>query len=141
MREVAGVQHEGRLRGCGLDLCDRSAQRRGDIGIRGFVEADVAVADLHELKSAPCPHVPWPRALTVRAASPSARRWTSSTRRQCRPTPYTLETRDDRRACLRPSSPHMPPSPVQASPAQLNVSATALGNHPNSGMRKTDVTV
>jgi hypothetical protein len=46
MRQVPGVQHEGRLLACGLDLGDRSAQRRGDIGIRGFVEADVAVADL-----------------------------------------------------------------------------------------------
>ena len=52
MRQVAGVQQERRLLGCGLDLGDRTAQRRGDIGIRWFVEADVAVADLHELKAA-----------------------------------------------------------------------------------------
>ena len=52
MGEVAGVQHEGRWLGCGLDLRDRGAQRRGDIGVRGLVEADVAVADLREPKAA-----------------------------------------------------------------------------------------
>ena len=57
VREIAGVQHERRRFGCRLDLRDRRAQRRGDVGVRRLVEADVAVADLDEAQAAhaaPC---------------------------------------------------------------------------------------
>ena len=52
MREIAGVQDERRLFGCRLDLRDRGTQRGGDIGVRGLVEPDMAVADLDEAEAA-----------------------------------------------------------------------------------------
>ena len=49
------MQDEGRRVGLGLDLRDRRAQRRGDVRVGRLVEADVAVADLHEAESpGPC---------------------------------------------------------------------------------------
>src|SRR5690349_22782219 len=48
MREIARVKQERWSVGQGSDPCDGVAQRRGDVGIRSLVEADVTVADLHE---------------------------------------------------------------------------------------------
>ena len=48
MREITGVQHERGLFWCRLDLRHRRPQRRGDISVRRFVEADMTVADLDE---------------------------------------------------------------------------------------------
>src|SRR5947207_15878085 len=48
MREITGVQHERGLFWCRLDLRHRRPQRRGDISVRRFVEADMTVADLAE---------------------------------------------------------------------------------------------
>jgi hypothetical protein len=42
------MQHEGGLLRCRFDFLDRGAQRGSDIGIRGLVETDMAVADLDE---------------------------------------------------------------------------------------------
>ncbi len=42
------MQQESRLHGQRVDLSDGRAKSRGHIVVRGFVEADVAVADLHE---------------------------------------------------------------------------------------------
>jgi hypothetical protein len=48
MGNVPGVNHEGGLRFHRLHLGDRLAQGAECIGIGGFVEADMAVADLQE---------------------------------------------------------------------------------------------
>ena len=50
--DVAGVQHEGRLWPQGLDSLDGQAERAGDVGVGGLVEADMAVADLDEAEPA-----------------------------------------------------------------------------------------
>ena len=52
MRDVAGVQHELGRNGQRVDLRDRGLQRSNHVGIRGLVEAHVAVADLHEAEFA-----------------------------------------------------------------------------------------
>jgi hypothetical protein len=50
MRQIAGVKDERRRFGRSLDLRDRGAQSRRDIGVRRFVESDVAIADLDEVE-------------------------------------------------------------------------------------------
>jgi hypothetical protein len=52
VREIAGVQHEGRRVGRGLDLRDGVAQRGRDVGVARFAESDMAVADLREMQAA-----------------------------------------------------------------------------------------
>ena len=52
MRDVAGVDDERRLLGQAVDDVDRAVERSGHIGIRLLVEADVAIADLHEERPA-----------------------------------------------------------------------------------------
>ena len=51
MADVAGMDHERRLLRQGIDLGDRLFQRAERVGIGGFVEADMAVADLQEGKA------------------------------------------------------------------------------------------
>src|SRR5579863_3021851 len=46
--EVAGVDEEIGLCWARVDFAERGPERRGDVGIGGFAEADVAVADLDE---------------------------------------------------------------------------------------------
>ena len=71
VREIAGVQHERRRLRFGLDLRDRGAQRRGDVGVCRLVEADVAVADLDEAQAAAARRAaPSGRDRSARAASP-----------------------------------------------------------------------
>src|SRR6478609_10389247 len=48
LRDVSGMEQERRLDGHRIDLSDRGAKRGGHVGVCGFVEADVTVADLHE---------------------------------------------------------------------------------------------
>ena len=48
MRDVAGVDHEGRLRRELADLADRFLQGAEGVGVGRLVEADMAVADLQE---------------------------------------------------------------------------------------------
>src|SRR6185437_16802404 len=48
LRYVAGVQHKCRRRRQRVNFGDGLAQRAHNIGIRGLVEANVTVADLHE---------------------------------------------------------------------------------------------
>ena len=48
MRDVAGVDHEGRLHRHRLDPIDGLFQRADRVGIGRLIEADMAVADLQE---------------------------------------------------------------------------------------------
>src|SRR5437762_1484312 len=48
MREIARVQEQIRPRRQGVDFVDRRLERAGDVFIRFFAKADVAVADLRE---------------------------------------------------------------------------------------------
>jgi hypothetical protein len=52
MRDVAGVNEEGRLHRRCLDLVDRFLKRADGVGIGRLVEADMAVADLQERQPA-----------------------------------------------------------------------------------------
>ena len=51
MRQISGMNQEVRRLRQRIDLVDGNLQRSVHIGIGGLVESDVAVADLHELKS------------------------------------------------------------------------------------------
>ena len=48
MRDVAGMNHEGRLGLYGLDPLDRLFQRTLGVGVGGLVKAYMAVTDLQE---------------------------------------------------------------------------------------------
>src|SRR5579863_4878260 len=48
MRDVAGMDHEGRLFRRGADLADRFRQSLGRIWVGRLIEAEVAVGDLSE---------------------------------------------------------------------------------------------
>src|SRR5215469_10493099 len=52
MADVAGVEHECRLLRQAIDLRDGLFERAERVGIGGLVEADMAVADLQERKTA-----------------------------------------------------------------------------------------
>ena len=52
MRDVAGMNDEGRLHRQRVDLVDRFLERADGIRIGGLVEADMAVADLQECQPA-----------------------------------------------------------------------------------------
>ena len=52
MRDVAGVKHEGGLLRQPADLGNRLLERRHRIGVRRRFEADVAVGNLQERKTA-----------------------------------------------------------------------------------------
>ena len=52
VRHVAGMDDERRRRRHAVDLGDRLAESGGDVGIGLLGEADVAVADLHEVEAA-----------------------------------------------------------------------------------------
>ena len=51
MGNVAGMHDELRLHRHGVDRVDRCFERPGDVWVSGLMEADVAVADLYELRS------------------------------------------------------------------------------------------
>ena len=52
MRDIAGMNDEGRLHRQGLDFVDRFFERSDGVGIGGLVETDMAVADLKERQPA-----------------------------------------------------------------------------------------
>ena len=96
------MQHERRLLRRGLDLRDRGAQRRGDVGVRRLVEADVAVADLHEPQAAAAGRVRHRRCAVCPSGIPFSTPPPSSTPRRCRPMPCTAGTLFDRPHRRRP---------------------------------------
>ena len=52
VREIAGMQEEFRRFRQGVDARDGFAKRGGDVHVGGFVESDMAVADLHKMQLA-----------------------------------------------------------------------------------------
>ena len=118
MRDVAGVDHERRLRRQRLDAADGLLQRALGVGIGGLVEAHVAVADLQEGEA-----LALPRPSPGRPGRASAARRPTTV--QSRPVPaQVMHSRTLRRVV---------PSPLQSSSEVMirlpcSMSATGTGS-------------